>query len=76
MKTHMTTTVTKGALKRCMQAVSDAYLCFSGSVHRGAATVCCVFTKEKANLVSNGSLDNSMQITLHIMFTRVCNMEH
>jgi hypothetical protein len=38
---------------------------------------CVVYLqKNRPNLVSNSSLDNSMQITLHIVFTRENNMQH
>jgi hypothetical protein len=61
------TIVMKRGIKRCMQAVSDAFVCFLGELgYRGwsfESLLLAVFTKERLTKCVNGSIDNSMQIT-------------
>jgi len=60
------TMVMKRGIKRCMQAVSDAFVCFLGEPgYRGLSfegLLLAVFTKERWPKCVNDSIDNLMQI--------------
>jgi len=66
MKIPITMVMKKG-IKRCMQAVSDAFVCFMGEPgYRRLGfkgLLLAVFTKERWTTCVNGSIDNLMQIT-------------